>query len=160
MRRLLRSVIAVSLTFTGCTAAVAAWHSGMIDDEGGQVFEAYVETGDAEIPTALRLQCLADSQIGVRYGYGSDMSADVELPAEVPLRFTFTIDGTRWTIPMRLEEMDGAFAAYMSTGDEFFTALASGSELSIDDPTGLYHPVRFTLDGSGRALGALLDLCR
>jgi hypothetical protein len=160
MKHIGRIALGIPLASMACTAVLAAWHSGMVDDEGGQIFQAYVETGDAEYPTDLRLQCLGDGQISVRYGYGSDMSADVELPSDGPLTFTFTIDETRWTIPMQLEEMDGAFAAYMPKTDSLFSGLASGSALSIDDPTGLYHPVRFTLEGSGRALGALRDSCR
>jgi hypothetical protein len=60
---------------------------------------------------------------------------------------------------MQLEEMDGAFAAYLLKSDGLFRALAAGGDLSIDDPTGLYRTVSFTLEGSAHAIGELLDAC-
>jgi hypothetical protein len=86
-------VLGVLLVFPVCTAAGAAWQAGMIDDEGGPVMQAYVEAGTGDDPAELRLQCIAGSQIGVRYTSGSELSADIELPSNGPVMFSLAIDG-------------------------------------------------------------------
>lgn len=160
MKPLMFVAVGFSLAIFASTAAKAGWQARLVDEEGGPIMQAYVEGGAAEIPADLRLQCLSSTEIGVRYGYGSDLSADVQLPADGPLTFTLFIDGKARKVSMQLEEMDGAFAAYLPKGDSLFGDLAGGSALSIDDPTGLYHAVSFTLEGSSRAIAALVDACR
>lgn len=154
------AILTILGVLAGCTAAEAVWQAETVEDEGGAVMQAYVESGDAAVPTDLRLQCLGNSQIALRYSYGSDLPADAHLLGDSPLTFAFAIDVAQRNIAMRFAEMDGAFAAYIPKRDSLISAIASGSMLSINDPTGLYHVVDFTLDGSSHAIAALPNDCK
>lgn len=153
------ALMSVACLIAGTVSAMAVWQSGMVDDEGGPAMQAWVEAGTADVPADLRLMCLSEQQISIRYGVGSDLPTDAVLPVGA-LTFRFTIDGRELVLPMQLEEMDGAFAAYLPLGGELVSALAKGRNLEINDPTGLYHPVSFTLDRAAASIGALRKHCR
>jgi len=159
MKRIYFFLAAVGVV-AAVSPATAGWVAGMVEDEGGPIMQAYVEAGDADIPSDLRLQCLADARVGVRYGMGSDLTAGTVMTGGDQYIFSFSIDGSTRQLSMQLEEMDGAFAAYLKIDDPLFRSLRAGRSLSIDDPTEVYHPVTFSLQGSARAIDQLETACR
>lgn len=156
MRRLMWAMAFAGLSLP---ALAAGWQSGEVEDEGGPTMQAWVETGSGEVPDDLRLMCAGEEGISVRFAFGSGLPEGTELPADKPLPFDIYVDDAYIVVPMQLEEMDGAYAAYMPADAPLIRLLKSGKTVKFADATKLYHDVTFPLEGSGKAIAALIKSC-
>ena len=137
-------------------ASAAGWQSGMVEDEGGPVMQAWVEGEGGDVPPELRMMC--GGEVNIRYGFGSGPGEGVE-PAADPLTFTFDFGTQSVRLDMQHEEMDGMFAAYVAPDAPIISLLKSGTSVSIDDPTGTWHAQDFALAGSSAAIARVLASC-
>jgi hypothetical protein len=153
MRRL---ILAAAFAALSPAAFAAGWESGMVEDEGGPAMMAWVYAGSGEVPPELRMMC--GDGVNLRYGQGSDGDEAAE-PMTEPLIFTFDFGETSIPLSMQYEEMDGMFAAYFPLDAPILALLRSAASVSVDDPTGAWHEQAFTLEGSNKAIGALLATC-
>lgn len=152
-----RFLLVIGLLLLPTSVLAAGWESGMVEDEGGPVMQAWVEgEGGGDVPPELRMMCF--DQVNLRYSMGSGPAEGAEMPTE-PLDFVFDFGTQKVTLSMQMEEMDGAFAAYIPKTDPTIDLLKSGSAVTVNDPTGLYHPQEFPLSGSSRALATLVKSC-
>ncbi|MEO6012442.1 MAG: hypothetical protein ABIQ30_02510 [Devosia sp.] len=153
MRRLF---LAAAFAAISTASLAAGWQSGMVEDEGGPVMQAWVDGDGGDVPPELRLMC--GDQINVRYSFGSGPGEEGrEYPD--PLKFDFDFGTETKTLTMQYEEMDGAFAAYIDTKDPFVALLKSGTGVRVSDPTGTWHDQLFPLQGSSKAVDAVLKSC-
>ena len=150
-------VLALSLTLMASAASAAGWESGMQEDEGGPTMMAWVygaEGGD--VPPELRMFC--GDQISLRYGQGALPGGEPE-PMLEPMEFTFVFGDDIIAVEMQYEEMDGMYAAYVPTDAIIIGYLRSKDGVAVDAPSGPWPVQEFTLEGSSRAIAALLRTC-
>ena len=151
-----RFLLCLPLLLLPATAHAAGWESGMVEDEGGPVMQAWVEAAGGDVPPELRMMC--GDGVMLRYGFGSGPGEDVALP-DTPQKFAFDFGDQTITLSMQLEEMDGMFVAYFPATDPILAALKSAASVTVSDPTGTWHPQAFPLTGSSRAIDAVLKTC-
>ncbi len=154
----MRLIVAALALMAVTSAGATEWQSGEVEDEGGPVMSASVSAFEGVESPELRLFC-EGQEVNLRYAFGSDLAEGADLPTEQPVDFTFTTDKGKATLPLQFEEMDGAYAASVSAKSTIIALLKGGKTLTVDDPTGQYHPVSFPLTGSGKAIAALLATC-
>ncbi|HWA17893.1 MAG TPA: hypothetical protein VG757_02755 [Devosia sp.] len=150
--------IALAAVFASIASAVlaAGWDSGMVEDEGGPAMMAWVYGDGGDVPPELRMMC--GDGVNLRYGMGSGPGEGTE-PVTEPLTFTFDFGGLLVQLPMQYEDMDGMYSAYVSRDSAIIGLLQFMRTVSIDDPTGTWREQMFTLEGSSKAIGALLATC-
>jgi hypothetical protein len=76
-----------------------------------------------------------------------------------PFDFVFGFGGPTVTFNMGLEEYDGAYTAYFPADDPIVELMRTSASMTLSDPTGIWHEQVFSLEGSGRAIDALLKAC-
>jgi hypothetical protein len=155
MRLLSLVVLPVALT-VGSTALGAGWESGMVEDEGGPVMQAWVYGSNSEVPPELRLMC--GDQLVLRYGQGTSSGEGVE-PIRDPVDFTFDFGDDLISLPLQYEEMDGMYAAYVEPDALIVGFLRSADSVAVDVPNGPWPVQEFTLAGSSKAIAAVLTTC-
>lgn len=154
MRRL---IIALAIASIPGLALAGAWDSGMVEDEGGPAMMAWVYgEGGGDVPPELRMMC--GDGMGLRYGMGSGPGEGIE-PIMDPLDFEFDFGTEKLVLEMQYEGMDGMYAAYFPMTAKVIGLLKSSSGVRVSDPTGTYHAQPFSLEGSSRAIDALLKTC-
>ena len=91
MRLLSLTVVPAVLIATASLGA--GWESGMVEDEGGPVMQAWVLADDGDVPPELRMMC--GDEVMLRYGQGTSLGEGVEpirssptLVLSVPPAFT------------------------------------------------------------------------
>ena len=154
MRRLLLALPLAMIPFT----AIAAWDSGMEEDEGGPTMMAWVygaEGGDA----APELRMFCGDEVSLRYGPGVLPGGEPE-PMTGPAEFTFDFGDDIISLDMQFEEMDGMYAAYIPTDALIIGYLRSKDSVAVEAPLGPWPVQEFTLEGSSKAIAALLKTCR
>jgi hypothetical protein len=154
MRHLLLAVPFVLLA----SAANAAWESGMQEDEGGPVMMAWVygaEGGD--MSPELRMMC--GDEMMLRFGQGALPEGESE-PITEPVEFTFDFGDDMVALEMQYEEMDGMYAAYFPKDALIIGYLRGKESVAVDAPSGPWPVEEFTLEGSSKAISALLKSCR
>jgi hypothetical protein len=129
----------------------------MQEDEGGPVMMAWVygaEGGD--VPPELRMMC--GDQVNLRYGQGATREGESE-PITEPVSFTFDFGDDVVSLDMQYEEMDGMYAAYVPTDALIVGYLRSKGGVAVDAPSGPWPVQEFTLEGSSKAIAAVLKSC-
>jgi hypothetical protein len=156
MRLLSLVVLPAALSIT--TASLGAgWESGMVEDEGGPVMQAWVyATESGDVPPELRMMC--GDQVNLRFGQGTSLGEGVE-PIRDPVSFTFDFGDDAISLDMQYEEMDGAYAAYLPPDDLLLGFLRSADNVAVDAPSGPWPVQEFTLKGSSKAIAAVLKSC-
>lgn len=155
MRLLSLAVIPAALTIA--TASLGAgWESGMVEDEGGPVMMAWVYASNGDVPPELRMWC--GDEVVLRYGQGTSLGEGVE-PITDPVSFTFDFGDDQIALDMQYEEMDGMYAAYFPTDSLILGFLRSADSVSVDVPSGPWPVQEFTLQGSSKAIAAVLKTC-
>jgi len=154
MRHLL---LALPIALLAGTALGAGWESGMEEDEGGPTMMAWVYGEGGDVKSELRLFC--GDQVSIRFGQGDTGGGEAE-PITGPVDFTFDFGDDVLTLPMQYEDMDGMYAAYVETDALVLGYLRTKDSVAIDAPTGPWPVEEFTLEGSSKAIGALLKTCR
>jgi hypothetical protein len=135
----------------------AGWESGMIEDEGGPVMQAWVQATDSgDVPPELRMMC--GDQVNLRYGQGTSLGEGVE-PIRDPVSFTFDFGDDMFSLDMQYEEMDGMYAAYFEPDSLILGYLRAGDSVAVDVPSGPWPVQEFTLQGSSKAIAAVLKSC-
>jgi hypothetical protein len=152
------AVAAAALLLTSPVMA-AGWTAGMIEDEGGPVMSASVSGEGGDVPPLLLMECTGEAGVMLRYSFGSGPGESVELPTDAfPFTFAFG-NGQTATLSMQYEDMDGAYAAYFSSDEPVVAMLRSGKNLTVSDPTGVWHDQAFPMTGSSKAIAELLAGC-
>ena len=134
----------------------AGWESGMVEDEGGPVMMAWVHGEGGDVPPELRMMC--GDQLMLRYGQGTSLGEGVE-PIRDPVDFTFDFGDDMISVPMQHEEMDGMYAAYFEPDALIVGFLRSAVSVAVDVPNGPWPVQDFTLQGSSKAIAAVLKSC-
>ena len=134
----------------------AGWESGMVEDEGGSVMQAWVQAGNGDVPPELRMMC--GDQVNLRYGQGTSLGEGVE-PITDPVDFTFDFGDDQVSLPMQYEEMDGMYAGYFEPDAPILGLLRSADTVAVDVPNGPWPVQEFTLQGSSKAIAAVLKSC-
>lgn len=155
MRLLSLVVLPVALAIAS-TANGAGWESGMVDDEGGRVMQAWVYGTNGDVPPELRMMC--GDQVMLRYGQGTSLGEGVE-PITDPVDFTFDFGDDLISLPMQYEEMDGMYAAYFEPDALILGFLRSADSVAVDVPNAPWPVQEFTLQGSSKAIAAVLKTC-
>jgi hypothetical protein len=151
-----RIVLAAAFASLSSAALAAGWESGMVEDEGGPAMMAWVYGEGGDVPPELRMMC--GDGVNLRYGQGSGPGEGIK-PVMEPLTFTFDFGAAKVPLSMQYEDMDGMFAAYFGPDAPILALLRSSSTVTVDDPTGAWHEQDFTLQGSVKAIAALLATC-
>lgn len=152
MRRLF---LAVPFVLAASTAFGAGWESGLQEDEGGSVMMAWVQgTSSSGVPPELRLFCGND--LSLRYGIADGASSSPDSP---PVTFLFDFGEDTVSLDMQYEDLDGMYAAYMEPDAPVVGLLRSELAVAVDAPSGPWPVQEFTLSGSSRAVGAVLQTC-
>ncbi len=155
MRLLSLTVLPIALMASASLGA--GWDSGMVEDEGGPVMMAWVYATDGgDVPPELRMFC--GDQVSLRYGQGSGSGEGTE-PIMEPVTFTFDFGDDILTLDMQYEEMDGMYAAYFAPDSLILGFLRSAAGVGVDAPTGPWPVQEFTLQGSSKAIAAVLKSC-
>jgi hypothetical protein len=131
------------------------WAAEMLEDEGGPVLTAHVcATGAPDVE--LLLTCF-----GGEFGLRVDLASSDELfdPTGEPVDVKFATEGGSQTLPMLFEEMDGRHATSFPSDGPLTGLLQSGTLLSVQDAAGAFAEHRFSLEGSSKAMSALLKVC-
>lgn len=137
-------------------AASDAWMAQMEDDEGGSVMVASVTAAAVgDVTPELFLMCAGSEGLNLRYISSADTVAE-----GTEADFSFENENSKLTKHMKLEEMDGAFAAYFQPSDPMVAFLQTGDEVFISESSGNYPAQTFTLSGSSKAIGKLLKTCK
>ena len=155
MRLLSLAVLPAALIATASMGA--GWESGMQEDEGGPVMMAWVygaEGGD--MPPELRMMC--GDQLMLRYGQGATPEGESE-PIREPVGFTIEFGDDVISLDMQYEVMDGMYAAYFPTDALIVGYLRSKDSVAVDAPSGPWPVQEFTLEGSSKAIAAVLRSC-
>jgi hypothetical protein len=155
MRLLSLAVLPIALTLA-TTSLGAGWESGMMEDEGGPVMQAWVYATNGDVPPELRMMC--GDQVMLRYGQGTSLGEGVE-PIRDPVDFTFDFGDDLISLSMQYEEMDGAYAAYFEPDALILGFLRSADSVTVDVPSGPWPVQEFTLQGSSKAIAAVLKTC-
>src|SRR6218665_1021286 len=134
-----RSLLLAALLMPLASAANAAgWVAEMVEDEGGPLLTAYVETtGPGAYPP--RLSFICGTEAGLRYLPTNDYG----MP-DSKIDFTFSTDKDEITLAMQYEAMDGAFGAYFAKTDKIIALLQGGSDLLIRSSDAGVPPQTFT----------------
>jgi hypothetical protein len=61
---------------------------------------------------------------------------------------------------MQYEDMDGTYAAYFPTDSLIVGFLRTEDSVAVDAPSGPWPVQEFTLEGSSKAIAAVLKSCR
>jgi hypothetical protein len=155
MRLLSLAVLPVALTIASASLG-AGWESGMQEDEGGPVMMAWVYGAESgAVPAELRMFC--GDEVSLRYGQGA--IAEGSDPVREPVTFTFDFGDDILTLDMQYEEMDGMYAAYLEPDALLIGFLRSKDSVAVDAPTGPWPVQEFSLEGSSRAISAVLRSC-
>jgi hypothetical protein len=152
----LLSLVVLPAAMIASTALGAGWESGMVEDEGGKVMQAWVYGGNGDVPPELRMMC--GDQVVLRYGQGTSLGEGVE-PIRDPVDFTFDFGDDMISLSMQYEEMDGAYAAYFEPDALIIGFLRSADSVALDVPNGPWPVQEFTLEGSSKAIAAVLRSC-
>ncbi len=155
MRLLSLAVVPAALTIAS-VALGAGWESGMQEDEGGPVMMAWVYAGDGG-PTAPELRMFCGDQVSLRYGQGA--GAEGSEPVMEPVTFTFDFGDDLLTLDMQYEEMDGMYASYIEPDALIIGFLRAADSVAVDAPTGPWPVNEFSLQGSSKAIAAVLKSC-
>ena len=152
------AVIAVVWYVTPGRAA-ERWVAQMEEDEGGPAMIASVEgEGEGDYPPMIRMMCGGDEpSVAVRYLLASD-SELTPVPGDEG-DFLFENEHDQLTVHMLYEDMDGAFAAYVSKSDPLITLLKTGSDLIITPVLPDAAAQTFPLQGSTKAIDKLFASC-
>ncbi|WP_421759668.1 hypothetical protein [Devosia sp.] len=159
MRGLLFKGLMIAIMASSALPAVAAedcgrWAAEMLEDEGGPVLTAHVCSTEAP-DVELLLTCYG-GEFGLRVDLATDESADL---TGSPVDVNFTTEGGSQTLAMIYEEMDGRHATSLSADAPLVQLLQSGTSLSVRDAAGAFAEHQFSLEGSSKAIGALLQAC-
>ena len=155
MRRLF---LTVPLSLFAASSFAAGWESGLQEDEGGPVMMAWVyaaEGGDG----AADLVMYCFDQMILRYGQGVLPQGAPDPVVEQPVSFAFRFGDDTVTLDMQLEEMDGKYAAYVPTDAPIIGYLRSAASVTVGATDGLWPAQEFTLQGSSKAIAAVLGTC-
>lgn len=137
-------------------AATDTWTAQIQDDEGGSVMVASVTAAAVgDVTPELFLMCAGSEGLNLRYVSSADTVAE-----GTEADFSFENENSKLTKHMKLEEMDGAFAAYFQPSDPMVAFLQTGDEVFISESSGNYPAQTFTLSGSSKAIGKLLKTCK
>ena len=153
--RLLHLVV-VPVALIASTAFGAGWESGMVEDEGGPVMQAWVLADDGDVPPELRMMC--GDEVMLRYGQGTSLGEGVE-PIREPVSVTFDFGDDMIALDMQYEEMDGMYAAYFPPDSLILGYLRSEDSVAVDVPAGPWPVQEFSLAGSSKAIAAVLKTC-
>ena len=154
MRLLSLTVVPAALIATASLGA--GWESGMVEDEGGSVMQAWVVAENGDVPPELRMMC--GDEVMLRYGQGTSLGEGVE-PIREPVSVTFDFGDDMISLDMQYEEMDGMYAAYFAPDSLIIGYLRSEDSVAVDVPTGPWPVQEFTLAGSSKAIAAVLKSC-
>ena len=135
--------------------ACGGWTAGMQEDEGGPVLTATVCAGGAEPSPTLSLQCAGSAYL--RYDLGTYAGPEPALDSSA--RFDFTVGTTKLAQKLDYQAMDGSFAADLAPSAPLLALLRRGATLEVTDSAGKYPTRRFSLMGSGAAIGEVLAHC-
>jgi hypothetical protein len=155
MRLLSLAVVPVALTIASASLG-AGWESGMVEDEGGPVMMAWVYGEGGDVPPELRMMC--GDQLNLRFGQGTSLGEGVE-PITDPLSFTFDFGDDLFSLDMQYEEMDGMYAAYLEPDALIVGYLRSADKVGVEAPSSPWPVQEFTLQGSSKAIAAVLKSC-
>lgn len=151
MYRLLLAVLFMTLA---SAANAAGWVAEMVEDEGGPLLTAYVES-EAPNVWVPRLSFICGTEAGLRYLPTVDIGAP-----DLSVDFTFSTEKEEITLAMHYEAMDGAFGAYFGKNDRIVGLLQGGSNLLIRSSDPGVPPQTFTLAGSSAAIKSVLAGCQ
>jgi hypothetical protein len=152
-------ILATVLTMSVAPAMAASWQSGMVEDEGGPQMMAWVDGQGGDVPPDLYLMCAGDMGLNLRYSMGSGPGEGIDMPPG-PLDFMFTFGGSAAaTLSMQYEEYDGAYAGYFPKTEAVLALMRGAANMTIGDPTGVWHEQVFPLVGSSAAIDAVLATC-
>jgi hypothetical protein len=155
MRLLSLAILPAAMIATASMGA--GWESGMVEDEGGEVMMAWVYGAEGgEVPPELRMMC--GDQLMLRYGQGATPEGEPE-PIMEPVSFTFDFGDDVISLDMQYEGMDGMYAAYFPTDALIVGYLRSKDSVAVDAPSGPWPVQEFTLEGSSKAIAAVLRSC-
>jgi hypothetical protein len=154
MRLLALAVVPAALTIASASLG-AGWESGMVEDEGGPVMMAGVYAGDDAASPELRMFC--GDQVSLRYGQGT--AAEGSEPIMEPVSVTFDFGDDMISLDMQYEGMDGMYAAYIEPDALVLGFLRSQDSVAVDVPTGPWPVEEFSLQGSSKAIAAVLKSC-
>lgn len=152
MRRLLPLLSLLMLLPSAANAA--GWVAEMVDDEGGPLLTAYVES-EAPNVWVPRLSFICGTEAGLRYLPSVDAGAP-----DTAIDFAFSNETDEITLPMQYEAMDGAFGAYFAKDAEIIGLLKSGVDLLIRSSDASVPPQTFSLAGSSAAIDKVLAGCQ
>lgn len=156
MRRLL---LAVPFALIASTALGTGWESGMQEDEGGSVMMAWVfGARGGDVPPELRMMC--GDELVLRYGQGAAPEGAPDPIIDTPVSFTFDFGDDILSLDMQYEDMDGMYAAYFPTDSLIVGFLRTEDSVAVDAPSGPWPVQEFTLEGSSKAIAAVLKSCR
>jgi hypothetical protein len=154
MRRILLCL--ALLLPTTAFAADGSWTAAMEDDEGGPAMVASVTgAADGNVMPTLRMMCAGDQGVALRYAMASD-----EGQPGGEADFMFENEHDQITRHMVFEDEDGAFAAYFPPADPLIKLLETGQDVFISEATGNYPNQDFPLDGSTKAIAAVVKGCK
>ena len=156
----MRALVLATLVVFAATPAMAgmSWEAEMMEDEGGPRMMAWVQGQGADVPPDLYLSCAGATDLNLRYSMGSGPAEGATMPPG-PLDFVFSFGGPTATLSMIYEEYDGAYAAYFPSADPVIALMRSSANMTISDPTGVWHDQVFSLEGSGKAIDTVLKAC-
>lgn len=157
MRRAVLCLAVMVSLCGGVSAALAdGWTAQMEEDEGGSTMVASVTAAPVgDVTPELFLMCAGSEGLNLRYISSADTVAEGS-----EADFSFENENTKLTKHMKLEEMDGAFAAYFKPSDPMVAFLQTGDEVFISEASGNYPAQTFSLTGSSKAIGKLLKTCK
>lgn len=155
----LLACIAPVLVFSGAPGQAAEsctnWSTEMMEDEGGPVLTTSACAPERS-DVFLLLTCTSGT-VWMRYDLASDEDGSAELDGTVSVRFA-TEQGSQ-ILPMVFEEMDARHAGDIPVDAPLLDLLRSGRSLEIGDVEGRYPARTFSLQGSSKAIDALLAAC-
>jgi hypothetical protein len=153
MRHLL---LAVPFALAASTALGAGWESGMVEDEGLMMMAWVYGAEGGDPPAELRMMCT--DQVSLRYGVNGALAEAVQgAPAGAAFTFDFGEDSV--TLDMDFEGMDAMYAAYVDPDAPILGLLRSEDSVSVDAASGPWPVQEFTLQGSSKAISAVLKSC-
>ena len=156
MRRTVLCLALLLLPVGPAFAAADHWVAEMQEDEGGPVMVASVTAAAVgDVTPELFMMCAGSEGLNLRYISTADNVAEGS-----EADFSFENENSKLTEHMKLEEMDGAFAAYFKPSDPMVAFLQTGADVLISESSGNYPAQTFTLTGSSKAIGKLLKDCK
>ena len=151
-----RTLLCLALMMLPTAALADGWTAEMQEDEGGPVMVASVYAAAVgDVTPELFLMCAGSEGLNMRYVSRADTVAEGS-----EADFSFENENSKLTKHMKLEEMDGAFAAYFQPSDPMVAFLQTGDDVLISESSGNYPAQTFPLTGSSKAIGKLLKTCK